>query len=59
MKKKFIVIHLETKSREFSSRLILSYHLLQNNFGVIISDKILNPYYIDLYPSDCRRAVTK
>ena len=36
-KKKWIVLRLETKSREFQSRTLLAYHLVKRGYGVIIT----------------------
>lgn len=57
MKKKWIKIRLETKVREFNSKMLLIYHLLEKGYGVIISENIeiypkglsfLNSVYIEI-----------
>lgn len=37
MKKKWVVIRLETKAREFQSKTLLAYHLINKGYGVILT----------------------
>ena len=57
MKKKWIKIRLETKAREFYSKTLLVYNLLDKGYGVILSENVefypkgisfLNSIYLDL-----------
>lgn len=36
-KKKWVILRLETKSREFQSRTLLAYHIVNKGYGVILS----------------------
>lgn len=40
MKKKWIIIRIETKSREFTSKCLLAYKLCMYGYGVIITNKL-------------------
>lgn len=57
MKKKWVKIRLETKAREFYSKTLLMYNLLDKGYGIILSENIefyprgisfLNSIYFDL-----------
>lgn len=57
MKKKWVKIRLETKAREFYSKTLLAYNLLDKGYGIILSENIefypkgisfLNSIYFDL-----------
>lgn len=40
MKRKWIIIRIETKSREFLSKMLITYSLIKEGYGVIITNKL-------------------
>lgn len=40
MKKQWVIIRIETKSREFLSKMLITYELVKEGFGVIVTNKL-------------------